>query len=311
METIYKRISEYPDTWRVSQGDYDGKPISIRYREGLIEAQGHFSYPFQIGVATPLLNPSPEGLTINDEAEALYQVEDALQAALELNEECVFALTITTGGMREFVFYASKWQPQYFEQKVQEINSQYSDRVLQFMMKEDKEWNTFKDFLPENVDLQNKNLELKQQLIAQIDDLVKQIDLLKTDDDVDTTNIQKIEVQLSALLSQLQSINPDENDATHQLERYWDFPAPDNAGCFSLKEIVFADKAILHVFHEEEGGWQFLGLEDADEKEIALVHVSHLIEKDSTLMEIGDLPRGWHAWRGKVGGEWTREEIKD
>ena len=95
--------------------------------------------------------------------------------------------------------------------------------------------------------------------------------------------------------------------ASGQLERYWDFPAPENAGCFSLKKIVFEDKPVLHVNHDKDGDWQFLGLEDADETDIALVHVSHLLDKDSTLTEISDLPRGWHAWREEIGGKWTKE----
>lgn len=309
MENFFKKISEYPNTWGVLQGDYEEKPISIRYREGLIEAQGHFDYPFQIGVALPLLSPTPEGLTTSEEAEVLYLVEDALQLTLEQNEECVFALVITTDGMREFVFYASKWKPEFFEHKVREINTQHTAHALQFMMQEDKDWSTFQNFLPVDTDLQNENLELKKQLIAQIDDIKNQIDLVKSDDEVDIENIQKIEEQLSELLSQLQSINLDRNDITDQLERYWDFPVPENAGCFSLKDIVFKSKSVLHVFHEKDGDWQFLGLEDADEKKIALVHVSHLIEKDSTLTEITDLPRGWHAWRRKVGGEWAQEKM--
>jgi vacuolar-type H+-ATPase subunit I/STV1 len=206
---IYRKITEYSDTWLSYQSTYEEKPISIRLREGLIPAQGHFDYPFQIGIATPLLDPITEGLTTSKEAEVLYLIEDALQSTLEQNEECVFALVITTSGMREFVFYASKWKPEFFERKVQEINSLYNDHKLQFMMQEDKEWNTFKNFLPADTDLRNENLELKQQLIEQIDDLTKQLNLIKSDDDVDTSGIQKIEEKLSELLQQLQSVNPD------------------------------------------------------------------------------------------------------
>jgi hypothetical protein len=118
---IYKKITEYPDTWSSYQSIYEERPISVRFRDGLVEAQGHFDYRFQIGIATPLTNPTEEGLTNTSEAEVLYQVEDALQAVLEEDEESVFALAITTGGMREFVFYASKWQPEYFEQSIKGI----------------------------------------------------------------------------------------------------------------------------------------------------------------------------------------------
>jgi len=62
MEKLFKRITEYSDVWASVQGDFEGKTISIRYREGLVEAQGHFDYPFQIGIATSLLNPTPENV---------------------------------------------------------------------------------------------------------------------------------------------------------------------------------------------------------------------------------------------------------
>ena len=161
MNSLFKRISEYSDTWQIFQSEYEGKPISVRFREGLIEAGGHFDYPYQIGIATQLLNSTTEGLTTNDEAEELYKVEDALQLSLEVDDESVLSLIITTGGMREFVFYASKWQPEYFEEKVRKVNSQYNNRVLQFMMQEDKEWGTFKNFLPVNTKEDRDNKPLK------------------------------------------------------------------------------------------------------------------------------------------------------
>ena len=99
--------------------------------------------------------------------------------------------------------------------------------------------------------------------------------------------------------------------ASPQLERHWDFPVPENAGCFSLKKIVFENNPVLHVIHDEDGDWQFLGSGDADETDIALVHVSHLFDRDMTLAEISDIPRGWHAWRAEIGGKWTKVELSN
>ncbi len=142
----YTAISEYPDTWSLLKGADQGKPMFIRYRDGLKEAVGHAGYEFQIGIATPLLDPTSEGLTTDAEAEELWKVEEALDDVLSSNDEAVFALTITTGGMREFVFYAAEWKPEYYENKVKEVNKQFSNRDLQFMMKHDKNWDTFRSF---------------------------------------------------------------------------------------------------------------------------------------------------------------------
>lgn len=141
-----KPISEYADTWSLVQSSEQGKPMFIRYRDGLKDAVGHSSYEFQIGVATPLLDPTSEGLTTDTEAEELWKIEEALDDALSTNDEAVFAISITTGGMREFVFYASEWNPEYYENKVKEINKKFPNRGLQFMMQHDKNWDTFRTF---------------------------------------------------------------------------------------------------------------------------------------------------------------------
>jgi len=47
--------------------------------------------------------------------------------------------------MREVVFYATEWKPEFFEQKVKSIDSGL--HKLQFMMQHDPEWNTFKQFV--------------------------------------------------------------------------------------------------------------------------------------------------------------------
>lgn len=121
--------------------------IYIRIRIGLKDAVGHPQYPFQIGIATPLINPTSEGLTTNEEAEELFQIEDSLQSVFEKDDKGVCVLIITTSGMREFVFYVSEWNPEIYEQNVREINSHYENRELQFMIQKDKSWDTFKSYI--------------------------------------------------------------------------------------------------------------------------------------------------------------------
>lgn len=143
----FKNISDYGDKWQVLQGKLDNKPIVTRYKISLVDAIGHPKYPFQIGVAIPLINPTVDGLTTDTEAEELWKIEDELTKTLEKNGEAVLAMVITFNGMREFVFYASEWKPEYFEQEVKQIQANHSisqNHELQFMMQHDKEWETFK-----------------------------------------------------------------------------------------------------------------------------------------------------------------------
>ncbi len=139
----FKDIGEYPDTWSVAQGIMEDKPIFVRFRNGLKEAVGHSGYPFQIGVAVPLLHPI-KGLPDGTESDELAKIEDVLVKKLTENNQAVFAMVITINGMREFVFYASEWKPEIYEQKVKSIDS--GKHELQFMMKQDPKWNTFKQF---------------------------------------------------------------------------------------------------------------------------------------------------------------------
>lgn len=144
---IFKKITDYDDRWALLQGHLDGQPIFTRYREGLIDAVGHPAYPFQIGVAVPLLKPTANGLPEPNEGDQLFVVEDALTAALEEDQAAVHAMTITFNNMLEFVFYASEWKPEYYEQKVESVRQRLATAYkLQFMMQEDKEWGTFKKY---------------------------------------------------------------------------------------------------------------------------------------------------------------------
>jgi hypothetical protein len=64
--------------------------------------------------------------------------------------------------------------------------------------------------------------------------------------------------------------------------------------------------AVLTVFHERDGDWQFLSNHEESGSEALFVHVGHLTDHDSTLREIADLPLGWKAWRAGLGAEWER-----
>ena len=143
----FQDIFEYSDKWSVAQGVYEGKPMILRFRD-IKDAIGHPDYPFQIGVVFPLKNPTPDGFPNQSESEILFSIETKFPDSLEKNKEAIFVMVITTKGMREFVFYAKEWKPEYFENKVKEINKSFPTHELQFMMKKDPAWDTFKQLVP-------------------------------------------------------------------------------------------------------------------------------------------------------------------
>ncbi len=140
---VYKPIRDYDDTWSLGHAEIEGKPLITRYREGLKAAIGHSGYRYQIGIAIPLIESSKEGLPSQEEGERLYEIEDALTEELSRDDQAVFALSITTNGMRELVYYASEWKPEYYEAKVQQVAQNFPEHEMQFMIQSDPEWETF------------------------------------------------------------------------------------------------------------------------------------------------------------------------
>ena len=87
----------------------------------------------------------------------------------------------------------------------------------------------------------------------------------------------------------------------------WRFEEPENVGVISLKQIVNDGQPILHVTHDtDDGGWQFLGWEDAKEDDVKIVALSTIVRLDPSVQELADLPLGWHAWRRASDQPWQR-----
>jgi hypothetical protein len=88
---------------------------------------------------------------------------------------------------------------------------------------------------------------------------------------------------------------------------YWPFDQPRNCAAITLRSIVFDGSAILHVAHNgDDHSWQFLGLEDADPDEAAVVSMEEIVTLDPSVLEVADLPPGWHAWRVSKDSPWKR-----
>jgi hypothetical protein len=90
--------------------------------------------------------------------------------------------------------------------------------------------------------------------------------------------------------------------------KQWPFDQPPNCAVITLRQIIEGGAPILHVTHDsDDHGWQFLTLADAKEEDALIVCFSHVVERDPTLLQLADLPPGWHAWRKSAESEWIRE----
>jgi hypothetical protein len=87
----------------------------------------------------------------------------------------------------------------------------------------------------------------------------------------------------------------------------WPFDQPPNCAVFSIRSIIFGGAPILHVCHDEDDhGWQFLGLDDADVGQAAVVLLKEVVKLDPSVLEVADMPPGWHAWRPSASSPWQR-----
>jgi len=90
----------------------------------------------------------------------------------------------------------------------------------------------------------------------------------------------------------------------------WPFDQPQNCAVITLRSIVFGDAPILHVSRDEDDhGWQFLGLKDADFADSAVVAFAEIVGLDETILQLADLPPGWRARRQSKSSPWIRERM--
>ncbi len=91
----------------------------------------------------------------------------------------------------------------------------------------------------------------------------------------------------------------------------WPFDQPPNCAVISLKQIVEEGQPILHVTHDEDDhGWQFLTFDDVNEGDGKVVLFKNIVKLDDSLIELADMPPGWHAYRRSINDEWIIEEYK-
>ena len=87
----------------------------------------------------------------------------------------------------------------------------------------------------------------------------------------------------------------------------WKFSEPPNMAVITFSAILDGSEEITFVSHDaDDGSWQFLGSSEIDETNAMVVSLHSMVELDSTISELADLPLGWHARRESLSGQWQR-----
>ena len=89
----------------------------------------------------------------------------------------------------------------------------------------------------------------------------------------------------------------------------WPFvDAPDRAA-FTTVHIIERGAPVLLVTHEIDGDWQFLPGTAVARDDMKVVCLSHLLDRDASVGELADLPRGWQAEREAQDKPWVRSPL--
>ena len=91
----------------------------------------------------------------------------------------------------------------------------------------------------------------------------------------------------------------------------WSFPDPPETVVTTHKTIVDRREWVFYVRRSEFTGWEFypLGHLGSPESQRCKISLSRLVSLHSEVVELADLPVGWHAHRHTKSASWERSPI--
>lgn len=95
-----------------------------------------------------------------------------------------------------------------------------------------------------------------------------------------------------------------------EIELNWPFDQAQNVAAITTKQVVEKSFPILMVVHyQDDDSWAFTCGTTNRSEDLMIVGMGQVINLDSTLYSIADLPPGWSATRETMNSEWVR--VKD
>ena len=83
-----------------------------------------------------------------------------------------------------------------------------------------------------------------------------------------------------------------------------------NCPVITTKYIIYEKYLITDVYIDSDGDWQFLGSQEAKEEDVMIVSLEQIIKRDSSIMELLDMPLNSHAYRGSSDDKWQIESYE-
>jgi hypothetical protein len=90
----------------------------------------------------------------------------------------------------------------------------------------------------------------------------------------------------------------------------WPFDQPPNCATFTTTLVMRERHFIARVYHDEDDhAWQFHAASEATSDQMMIVALKEVVDLDSTVLEVVDLPPGWMAARSSRSEPWRRTKI--
>ncbi len=141
-------ITDPAHTWGVAQGNYEGSPLIVRFSQSAKEWCSHPDLPIKLGFAIPLNAPTEGGRPNPAENDQLdHEIEDIIRGEVAARTKGIHALVLTTGTMKEFVFYI----PRGIDIKTlhEAIQAAVPTHQVQCVAVSEPNWESYKAFNPE------------------------------------------------------------------------------------------------------------------------------------------------------------------
>lgn len=90
----------------------------------------------------------------------------------------------------------------------------------------------------------------------------------------------------------------------------WRFRESPDTACFTTRYVVENQSPVLHVYHDEEGDWQFLSGHEIQTSDAKLISLQEMISLSPDMEDLWNLPLGWMAKRSRPDKPWQRMPIR-
>ncbi|MET1081009.1 MAG: DUF695 domain-containing protein [Pseudomonas sp.] len=230
------------------------RPASIFLDLGIYDAPPRDALPHMAYVRVRLNAPREDGLSSEQEYDALVAIEDALEAQVT-DVHSGYVGRCTGNGCRDFFFYVA--HPQEWTARVATCMASFKQYRYEVETREDRDWSTYFSFLyPETADLQIINNRRVCRALEQQGDALTQpreIDHWTYFANADHLRAFIAEAQAMGFSLRAQHADEEDDDEDQHCAQLWRADIPAEGGIDEVT-LLLSDLALKHG--GEYDGWE-------------------------------------------------------